>query len=152
MPASKEEWCAAFSSPVLWGKHLLPHEHWAAIVPGSAPPAGPVILVLYLETVNIEGTRKDIKKTVPETLPLERVYSSNGDKTRVTFMWKLISCSWWTEGKQEDSGQLNMDQHVNTKRFNAPMYVQFCSHENYDEERAREGSTYSYIEIESKLT
>lgn len=120
MPALKEEWCSAFSSPVVRGKHLLPHELWAAIVPGSVPPAGPVILALYLETVNIEGTRKDMKKTVPETLPLERVYSSNGNKTRVTFTWKLTSCSWWVEGKQEDSGQLNMDQHVNTKRFNPP--------------------------------
>lgn len=91
-----------------------------ALSSNRAPPAGPIILALYLETVNIEGTRKDIKKTVPETLPLESVYSSNGDKTRVTFMWKLISYSWWAEGKQEDSSQLNMDQHVNTKRFNPP--------------------------------
>lgn len=48
--------------------------------------AGPMILALYLETMNVEGTRKDMKKTVTETLPLESVDSSNGDKTRVTFM------------------------------------------------------------------
>lgn len=151
MPASEEEGCLLFSS-IMRKTSAITSERWTVKVPGCAPPAGPMILALYLETMNIEGTRKDMRKKVTETLPLESVYSSNGARTRVTFMWKITLCDWWAEGKQEVSGQLSMDQGVNTKRFKAPHTYNSALVRINDEERSSEESTYSYIEIKSKLT
>lgn len=77
-------------------------------------------MALYLETIHVQGNVKDMEKKMIQTLPFANVYSNSGDRTRITFMYKLISHGGGQKEPKKVYGKENMDQNVNTIGFNTP--------------------------------